>query len=378
MVKDTVTTALALAGKMPDILRSTRSGSLVEYTQPTRVEPVVLMDDKIVNLPYAGDIMQSLSSIFAGYYLQAVALSVNVGRVDVIKLLDKLNPNRSLDDNLVAGATQAGLRFGLESAEAYAYQLPVPGQPIGLQNFGLEASFYDAISDDEMPKTGGRVGEDSLKIARDVTNLSVGKLLEVEVESDGQKATFPVSIRLITTASPSNGVVHTLSVGSKDNSVKERFHAWRAGQLEFIRDLVLCQDLIDAHKEALIKDNSGIYASTLKRRNKNRLSALLSGSPSVATASNLIVMDDSTRKQLERNIGGRLKDFRTRQKIFKNTYAMLMVVVNQDWDQVTIYHRGIDLPTELSVNELKATNRSKGPDVAEILKAYQLGNSPSL
>lgn len=384
MVKDTVTTALDLASKIPDVLRTARSGSLIEYTQPTRVEPVVLLDDKLVSLPETSDILQSLSSIFAGYYLQAVALSVNVGNVDVIKLLDKLNPNRSLDDNLIEGATNSKLRssLGLASMEAYEHQLPVPGQAVGLENFGMEAgSLYDALrsgkgGDKSKSKTFSN--DDAMKTARDVTNLSVGKLLEVEVQSGDQRAVFPVSVRLITTAAPGAGIVHTLSVGSKDNSAKERFHAWRAGQLEFMRDLVMCQDLIDNHKDALLKDNSGIYSSTLKRRNKNRLSAILSGNPSVATASNLIVMDSSTQKDLERAIGGRLKDFRTRQKIFKNTYSMIMVVVNQDWDQVTFYHRGIDMPTELSINEIKAANRSKGPDVSEILKAYQLGNSPSL
>lgn len=387
MVKDTVTTALSLANKLPDVLRSAKSDSLVEYTQPTRVEPVVLMDDKVTHLPYIGDVLQSLSSIFSGYYLQAVALSVNVGNVDVIKLLDKLNPNRNLSENALNGALQAGIRaYGTASAEAYQFQLPVPGQPVGLENFGMEASVYELFDKKQQAegddKKSGRNGlssaDEAIKMAKEVNNLSVGKLLEVEVESNGQKAVFPISVRLIATAAPSNGIVHTLSVGSKDNSVKERFHAWRAGQLEFIRDLVMCQDLIDAHKEALLKDRSGIYASTRTRRNKNRLSALLSGSPSVATASNLIVIDDSTRKDLERNIGGRLKDFRTREKIFKNTYAMLLVVINQDWDQVTIYHRSIDTPTELSTGELKSSNKGKGPDVAEILKAYQLGNSPSI
>ena len=56
---------------------------------------------------------------------------------------------------------------------------------------------------------------------------------------------------------------------------------------------------------------------------------------------------------------------------------MIMVVIDPDWDHVTFYHRSIELPTELSVKELQATNKSKGPDVAEILKAYQMGNSPS-
>jgi len=383
MSRDSVETVLALVGKLPDLLRSARSDSLVEFTKPARVEPIVLMDDRVVNLSFTHDIMQSLTSIFSGYYLQAVALSVNVGRVDVIDLLDRVNPNRSLDDNLVKGVTNLGMRAGFEAAETYRYSLPVPGEAIGLEHFGME-NIYDAVDPDadenNLVSKGGIVRStgDSVKLAQEMSNLSVGKLLEVEIESDGHKAVFPVSVRLIATAAPPKGVVHTLSLGQRNTSTKERWHAWRSGQLEFVRDLVLCQDLIDAHKQGLLKDSSGIYSASIKRRRTNRLSAILSGQPSVATASNIVVMADQTRKELEREIGGRLSHFRTREKVFKETYAMLMVVVDPEWENVTIYHRSIETPTELSSGDLKFASKGKGSDIAEILKAYTLGNAPSL
>lgn len=380
MSKDTIETALSLVGKLPDLLRSARSDSLVEFTKPTRVEPIVLMDDRVVNLPFTHDILQTLTSIFSGYYLQAVALSVNVGRIDVTGLLDRVNPNRSIDDNAVKGlANLGGLRSAFESAESYRYALPVPGETVGLEAFGLEASLYKALKDGDVGDSGvGKLG-DSVKIAQEMSNLAVGKLLEVEVESDGHRAVFPIAVRLIPTAVPPAGVVHTLSLGSQNTTMKERWHAWRSGQLEFVRDLVFCQDLIDAHRNGILKDSSGVYSTSLQRRRTNKISAILSGQPSVATASNIVVISEATRKELERNIGGRLKDFRTREKIFKNTYAMLLAVVDPDWENVTVYHRSIETPTELTAKDLTFASRgNKGPDVAEILRAYTLGQPPSL
>ena len=381
MKAETIETALTLAAKIPDLLRSAKSESLVEFTRPTRVEPIVLMDDRVVNLSLTPDLLQVLTSIFSGYYLQAVALSVNIGRIDVINLLDRVNPNRSLDDNALKGLSNLALRAGLESAESYRWSLPVPGTPIGLEHYGLEAGIYDALDPldpkeiaADVPVT--RTGRDAVKIAQDVSNLAVGKLLEVEIESDGHRAVFPVAVRLIVTAAPSSGIVHILSLGNRNTSVKERWHAWRAGQLEFVRDLVLCQDLIDAHKSGMLNDQSGIYSESLKRRRSNGLSAILSGQPSVATASNILVFSEVTQKELERNIGGRLKDFRTREKVFKATYGMLMVSVNPEWENVTIYHRSIETPTELAAGDLKFPRGGKGPDVAEILKAYTLGQAP--
>jgi hypothetical protein len=375
MMNDIVT-GLNMASKLTDTMRAAKSGSLIEYTQPTRVEPIVLMDEKITSLPYAGDIMQSLTSLFSGYYLQAIALSVNVGAVDVIRLLDKLNPKRNVADNVINGVSNGvATVVSMESVEAYRFRLPVPGRSDGLGS--LNASL-ESIGDDDAPITTASPGRDTVKMLGELTNLSVGKMLEVQIESDGSRATFPINVRLICSGIGSKELVHILGVGSKNISVKERFHAWRAGQLEFVRDLLLCQDLIDSHKKTLAKDPTGLYAEIRKRRAGNSVAAIFSGQPSVATASNIIVMSATSAKELERTVGGRLKDFRTREKIFKETYCMILAVVDPDWEMVTFYHRSLSAPTELSVKELAVSNKGKGPDVAEILKAYQLGNSPSI
>ena len=379
MYKETAETALSLVQKLPDIFRSSRSNSLIQFSKPTRVEPICLMDDRCVNISFISDVMQSLTSIFSGYYLQAAALSVNVGKVDVIGLLDRINPNRSLDDNVVKGILNTDLRPGMLSMESYEHALPTPDDKMGVEHFGLEASgVLGALSGDEGPDGTLSDMSDAMKAAREVSNLSVGKLLQVEVSSGQQKATFPVAVRLIVTAAPSNGVVHTLSLGQRNTGVKERYHAWRAGQLEFMRDLVLCQDLIKAHKEGLMYDESGIYNASMKRRRANSLSAIFSGQPSVATVSNIVIISDQTRKDLERKIGGRLKDFRTREKLMNSTYTMLLVVIDPDWELVTIYHHSIDTPTELSASDMKNPSAKGGPDITEILKAYTEGKSPSL
>lgn len=360
-MSDAIVTALTAVARLPDFFRSMRADSLVKYTSVTRVEPVTLVDSKAVHLPYTHDVLQTLNSIFAAYYLQAVAISVNVGKIDVVRLLDKVNPNRNPAEN-------AGMFIGdFISAESYKHALPVPGQAYGLEAYG------------DVPNvTGSKLDRENIKQITEVSNLSVGKLLNVEITQDKHTAVIPVSIRLIVSAIGSDNLTQILSVGSKDTSVKERYHGWRSGQLEFIKDTILCQDLIDSHRKALMGDKSGVYQQTLDRNKRNKLSAILSGAPSIATASNLMVMTTDTARAVEAAGGGRLKDFKFRQNMFKNTYIMLMVVIDPSFEQVTIYTRDIEMPVTVSVKEIKNSNKSGGPDVAEILKAYQLGHSPSI
>ena len=129
-------TALQAVGSIQDILRSARGDSLVEYSRTTRVEPIVFVDDGLVHFDYMPDVMQTLNAIFSAYYLQALSISVNVGAVDTVKLLDRLNPDR---DPLLAasGAITAGLKgLGLVATENYAFGLPSADGVFGLAVYG--------------------------------------------------------------------------------------------------------------------------------------------------------------------------------------------------------------------------------------------------
>lgn len=345
----------ALASDTTGVTKTGKAASLIEFSKATRVEPIVLVDQRVEHLPYMVDIMQSINSIFAGYYMLALNLSVNVGKIDTIKLLDRLNPSRDPMLGVFSGESI------LLQEDSYQTQLPFIGKPVGMENYGLEAA------------------GDELKEVKENVNLSVGKMLNVTIGHGPEKASFPVNIRLIATTVNTDLIRHLLVIKGRDQSFAARYHLWRAGQIEFIRDLVLCQDLIDEHKSALVRDSKGQFAEILKRRRKNGLAALTSGNTSLATASSIVVLSDATRKEIERAEGFRFNDPKSREKMLEDTYTMLIVVVDSEFERVTIYHRSIAVPTELTVKQVKSVNsKSGGPDITDILNAYREGASPRL
>lgn len=350
---------LTSIGKAIDLLRSGRSESLIDYTRPTRVEPIVLIDRECVHMEVMTDIMQSLQSIFAGYYLQAVAINNVVGNVEISRQLDKLNPNRdAVDSALNTGAW-------MMSQESYAKGLP---------GMALEA-FGDT---EENAVTMSPVGDKSSSVSevKELANLSVGKLLTVEICNNDQKAVIPVAIRLMANAVATKSLIQMLSSDTQANTVKERYHGFKSGRLAFIRDIVMCQDLIDAHRAKLLADNDGLLANVLDRKRGNQVAAVVSLSPSVATASNMIIMDYKTAEAIENNSNGRFKDFKFRQGVFKETSVMLCVIVLSDIDRVIIYHRGIPEETNLKFSDIKAMGKNGKSDITEIIKAYSLGQAP--
>ena len=86
-IAKTLLTPLTVVYRIPDLIRSGRSMSLLDYTKVTRVEPIALIDHTISHVPEVEDVCRTMTATFAAYYLQGVALSVNVGNVETIRML---------------------------------------------------------------------------------------------------------------------------------------------------------------------------------------------------------------------------------------------------------------------------------------------------
>lgn len=354
------TTGLAALQQVAKMMSNVNSDkSLIQYTSVARVEPITLIDADLLYADMLPDVMQSLQSIFTGFYLQAFALSVNVGNIDVVKQLERFNPNRSAGSAI--GQT-IGTAIGVENLNDFTHRLPVLGDRRNAE-IAMEANA-------EVRNIGDVVSE--------LTNLSVGKMVNVEICDGDKRAVIPVSIRLLANSIASDNLIHILSAGSKEVKFAERWYQWKSGQIEFFRDLVFCQDLIDEHKKHLMNDKDGLYDAILRRRAENKIASVVTGNWSVATASNLCVISDTTATQLELQTNTQLKNFKSRQKIFENTYMMILAVVDKDHDRVTFYYRGIPESSSVSSRDLKAINKNSGPDIKDILTAFRAGSSPNL
>lgn len=338
--------------------------SLSDATKLTRVEPLTILSKDCVNLDYIQDVLHSGLNIFSGYYLQAVGMLTRVNNVEVIRILDKLNPDRDETGFLLTEQVSRESVATL-SLESYRHSLPTRKVP--------------ALENDS----------DAAKMALEVSNLAVGKLLNVQISftdegapgvADNSKAksvTIPVSVRLMTSVVPNPTIFHLLASKSEDIGVVERYHAWRAGRISFIKDLIFCQDLIDEHKRSIIGDDTGTVAEIMRRVNNSKKFGLITKNPSLVSASNIFVITEEIAREVESKLGGKLSNPKVREKAFENTYAMIIVVIDREFERVTYYTRGVASSTDLSVKEIKAASKGKGPDIGDILKSFTLGNAPT-
>lgn len=343
--------ATNIAGKAMAV---TGQKSLVDVTSVARVEPITMIDADCVNIPAITDIVQSMQSLFAGYYLQAVNLMTDVGSVNLINRLAPLNPNRGLgfEDMMVESRKKL-------SMEEFKHRLP-------LSTHTSREVAVEAFSDKAI---------DSVKEA---ANLSVGKMYNVTVTSGPDKVTIPIAIRLMVNILPTRLMVELFTEHNAfDMSMKERYHAWRAGRLELINDLILCNDLVDKRVKSSIKDPSGVLSQINRRQSMNAAAGILSQKASVATASNIAILSTETLENVEMGLGGELSNRKVRSAIFEKTNLMFLCVVDKAWERVTIYTRGIETSTSLSFRELKTAAKGDS-DVVDIMRALMMGNAPTL
>jgi hypothetical protein len=404
------------------VLAGSKEGDLVRFTQSARVEPILLMDKRAVNIPFIQDVVHTAYNMFTGYWLLAVSLDTKINGVSVGRRLDKFATDRDLADATLTMLTESpsmesfaasmadfGLPF-IDEILAEQHQVAMESVSNGdmvaanvtadiLEDdpvkAGAEASKYgqkkaeaaDAEAarraqarEDEAERNAkmknGTGVQNAAKYVEKVNNLAVGNVIDVTISEDGKDAVVPVTIRLRVASMPSDVMTQTLAVGGTDVTMRSRWRAWRAGEIGFWSDFVLQMDRVDAHRAAMMKDETGYYKTVYARAAKNSAASAMAGGPSLGTASAILVMDVKTATDLERRIGGQLSNFKTRQGIFGHTYSMLMIVVDPDWESVTIYTRGIEMPSKLSKNDIKSSGKSDSKELMDILKSYQLGKAP--
>lgn len=366
-----VNTTLTAVAKVIDYFKNNVAGhlsdsSLTSITKLTRSEPYTIISNDCANLEYLPDILNALVSVYSGYYLQAVFVLTRVNNVEVIRLLDRLNPDRDSTGFLLQGRETA-----LESAasallDSYRFSLPTRN------TFALEAT--DA--------NDPRFDQINQKTIYETSNLAIGKLLSVDIavtDKNGceQLVKMPVSIRLFPAVASEETLSYIFTHRKGDDSFFERLHGVRSGRLSFFRDAVMCQDLIDEYRRAALKDKSGVLKEITRRVNANRAYGLLTKNPSLAISSNLYVLSLDSARKIEAKVGYRFSDPKGRERILKDTYAMIIAVVDIEKEMITMYFNGIAAPAMITRRSLASSSKNKGPDIADVMRSLLQGQVPS-
>ena len=377
---------MAAVDNIPRFLEIVRSGlvgykgtvgnplSISDVSKIARIEPITLVSSSLSSTKELYNVLHGVLNIYAAYYLQAVGiLSAQLADVRILKILDKINPDRDiktmLTSSYIAAESFANSTLSLKNCK---YGFPVPGTTVATEHIFDEDEGTHLGTSIQRLETFEKLGS------------AVGKVVEVkfkvrQVDSKlpGDETTIPVVVKLDTMIIPSD-VLSTILVSNKNEiTLGSRFEQAIRGRISFIKDFILCSDLIKTQKKTMIKDPTGAYAALLKRINNSRIYSALSGNISLAGVSSIVVISDEDENLIQRFIGGKLTNEQTRDIVFDNTSAMMIVVVSEAWERVTIYIRDTSSYSQSSFDAFKGSADKGNNNIGDILKSLTAGQAPS-
>ena len=369
---------LAAAQAIAGVIHDVRSNNLAEYTRPTRVVSMCLIDTRLLTLDskILKALLQTELSIYAGFYLSAMNLSMQIGNVSVMRLLDKFSTDSSVlsaAGNSAWWSQMEDYEEGLAFIDSKSMNLPTQ-----MESF---ISKLDPDEDIEQFRGSSKPYDNDKTLARitDESNLAVGKILDVRLVSGDQSVTIPVHIFLSPKSMESGSIVDSAKYEGIDKTMKGRFHQWRSGEIKFFKDYLLAGDIIEANRKALMGDKTGILSSIQSQRSKGILASLIRGYAAPNAVSAILNVSKETARGIESAIRGKLADFPARQRYFSGNSLMTLVVIDTVMERFTIYQRGIEDYSHYTFDDIKQNGtKSNGTDIDAVLKAYNLGHAAPL
>lgn len=346
--------------------------SLADISKIARVEPITLISSNLAGNKELYNILHGVLNIYAAYYLQAVhILSAQLADVRILKILDKTNPDRDLKTLLTSGyiAYESYNNTATLSLKNAKWKLP----------FNTGTVTTESILDED----DGAALTTSLKRIESFEKLgsAVGKVIEVRFKTtpddskkESTEVAIPVVVKLDNMIIPGE-VISSMLISNKDEiTLGSRFRDAIAGRINFIKDFILCSDLIKTQKKTMIKDPTGAYSEMLKRINNSRMYSAISGNISLAGVSSIVVISEEDENQIQRAIGGKLTNETTRDIVFENTSAMMIVSISESWERVTIYVRDVSGYSQNSYDSFKGAADKSNNNIGDILKSFTLGS----
>lgn len=356
--------------------------SLADISKIARIEPITLISSNLAGNKDLYNILHGVLNIYAAYYLQAVSiLSAQLADVRILKILDKTNPDRDLKTLLTSGYTAfesrglASTNVKTLSLEGCKFKLPM------LKSDTKNTMGMESILDED---AGSTLTSSINKLDTfEKLGTAVGKVIELkfnvkkEGEKDATEVAIPVVVKLDNMVIPSEVIGNIMTANKDEITLGSRFQDAITGRIRFIKDFILCSDMIKSQKKTMIKDPTGYYNQMLKRVNNSRLYSALSGNISLAGVSSILVISEQDEQEVQKLIGGKLTNQKTRDIVFNNTSAMMIVVVDSEWERVSIYVRDVDGFSQNSFDSFKPMSDKGTNNIGDILKAFSLNNAPS-
>lgn len=354
--------------------------SLPTYIKPLRLCSRVYIDEGVYSDPVITDVIKTVHTQYAAFVLTALQMNQFVTRgknvQDMLKVVATEDNEIHLPvvEGFFGGPLKAGKRAWDEEKKA-----PTPSV---LTKEEKEKEDFEKHGRHE--KAAGQAPTGKIVSLAGDNHVPAGKLLEVTLtnpENDKASVTVNLMVQLAPYKVPAQIAVEFL-VKDVIPAFYQRMLMWRTGEISFWRDLVAMSDVVERRERLRRMDPTGIIDDVLSKQQTARKRVFDNLNVHKAErarniANSVLIFSRETVQRAKAMTGIDITNPAARDKYFATAFAMMIVVVDTVYNQVTFYYNGIDDAATFSFDQMSVGSKGGGGlDLVSVMNALNQGRGP--
>ena len=383
--------SISLDGLINAIQSADTPTSLTEFAKQSMINSRVYIEKNLATDEILTPLMQNIMSLYCGLVFTAVNLNQNIcgsktvrdisSTVSSAEAFDARQKSNTFDsamslmkDYFVGSNKDNLLNRPYASMERNNHNNANPTKIIS-DNRQIDNRNYSTSTKIDL-KTNSVIDPEPKSVS-----LPSGRILSIPMLTDA-KSTF--NLQLLIQLFPffiETDVAQEFINLNFTPSFWRRFTQFQAGEISFFKDFIFSCDLREKRMKALIKDKTGGLADMINKQKNAVASHWMNflrkpGTEKINIASTILILNkNSVDKALNKN-GIDLKSSSNRKKFFENSYCMMLVVVDQMYNEVDIYYNGIEAVSTFKYEQIKRESKKDSTDLVSIMKSYAQGLAP--
>jgi hypothetical protein len=347
------------------------SRALTGLARRTMVSSMTYIDDALIKADITPALMSSLNQLLIGYVLTALNIYNSVDRYKIV-------------EQIIGRIANEDLMF--EEVIDIIEDIKASFQATYVSNEDYDSAKIFTIEDAVKHLAVGRLIEFQFTVAESSSNTKTtddgsGAPPEVEtvISSKPGQVVVPIYVQLKPVVMPSEVAEQIIQLNFPA-SLMQRWKMVKAGEIRFFRDFIASVDEGIAQRKALKLDTSNVLNTFYfhKLKNKRRhVQSVAYGEKKNNLASSILIFDKETFDAACAKSSFKIDDAIARWRFFDESYAMMIVIVDQRYDLVDIYYNGISSKSELPFSSITQASKSKsGIDLHDLMKTIAKGAAP--
>ena len=381
--------SISLDGLINAIQSANSPTSLTEFAKQSMINSRVYIEKNLATDEILTPLMQNIMSLYCGLVFTAVNLNQNIcGSKTVRDISSTVSSAEAFDarqkSNTFDSAMSLMKDYFVGSNKDKSLNRPYASMK---RNSDNDANRTQIISDNRQIDNRNYSTKIDLKTNSVIdpepksVSLPSGRILNIPMLTDG-KSSF--NLQLLIQLFPffiETDVAQEFINLNFTPSFWRRFTQFQAGEISFFKDFIFSCDLREKRMKALIKDKTGGLADMINKQKNAVASHWMNflrkpGTEKINIASTILILNkNSVDKALNKN-GIDLKSSSNRKKFFENSYCMMLVVVDQMYNEVDIYYNGIEAVSTFKYEQIKRESKKDSTDLVSIMKSYAQGLAP--